>query len=385
MKKYYESNSVKYIGVNDREIDLFESQYIVPEGMAYNSYVILDDKIAVMDTVDAVKTDEWLEKLAKELNGKTPDYLVCLHTEPDHSGSIGALIEAYPDIKVVGNAKTFTILGQFLDIYLDDRKVVVKEGDVLDLGTHKIQFIMAPMVHWPEVMFGFEQSEGLLFAADAFGKFGALDADEDWDCEARRYYFNIVGKYGVQVQSVLKKAAALDIKAILSLHGPALQGDLSHYLKQYDTWSSYKPEDEGVLVAHASIHGNTAEAATILAEKLAAKGVKVAVTDLTRDDLAEAVEDAFRYDRLVLAAASYDGGVFLPMENFLVKLKSKNFQNRKVAILENGSWAPSAAKTIKGYLEKFKNIDLVENVVTIKSSVKEEDLDKIDQLVAELV
>ena len=385
MKKYYESDSVKYIGVDDREIDLFESQYIVPEGMAYNSYVILDDKIAVMDTVDAVKTDEWLEKLAKELNGKTPDYLVCLHTEPDHSGSIGALIEAYPDIKVVGNAKTFTILGQFLDIYLEDRKVVVKEGDILDLGTHKIQFIMAPMVHWPEVMFGFEQSEGLLFAADAFGKFGALDADEDWDCEARRYYFNIVGKYGVQVQSVLKKAAALDIKAILSLHGPALQGDLSHYLKQYDTWSSYKPEDEGVLVAHASIHGNTAEAATILAEKLAAKGVKVAVTDLTRDDLAEAVEDAFRYDRLVLAAASYDGGVFLPMENFLVKLKSKNFQNRKVAILENGSWAPSAAKTIKGYLEKFKNIDLVENVVTIKSSVKEEDLDKIDQLVSELV
>lgn len=385
MKKYYESEGIKYIGVNDRDIDLFESQYIVPEGMAYNSYVILDEKIAVMDSVDATKTEEWLENLEGKLAGKTPDYLVCLHTEPDHSGSIGALFEKYPEIKVVGNVKTFNILGQFLDLDLEDKKVVVKEGDVLDLGEHKIQFIFAPMIHWPEVMFGYEQSEKVLFAADAFGKFGALDADEDWDCEARRYYFNIVGKYGMQVQTVLKKAAALDIKAICSLHGPALQGDLSHYLKQYNTWSSYEPEDKGVLIAYASIHGNTAEAAKVLAEKLEAKGEKVAITDLTRDDMAEAVEDAFRYDRLILAASSYDGGVFPPMEYFLIKLKAKNYQKRKVAIMENGSWAPSAAKTIKGYIEQLKNIELVEPVITIKSSATEENYAQMDQLIDALV
>ena len=385
MKNYYESDGIKYIGVNDRDIDLFESQYVVPEGMAYNSYVILDEKVAVMDTVDACKTEEWLANLEEKLAGKTPDYLVCLHTEPDHSGSIGALVEKYPEMQIVGNAKTFNILGQFLDLDFEGKKVVVKEGDVLELGEHKIQFILAPMVHWPEVMFGYEQSEKVLFAADAFGKFGALDVDEDWDCEARRYYFNIVGKYGMQVQSVLKKAASLDIKAICSLHGPALQGDLSHYLKQYNTWSSYEPEDKGVLIAYASVHGNTAKAAKVLAEKLEAKGEKVAMADLTRDDMAEAIEDAFRYDRMILAASSYDGGVFPPMEYFLIKLKAKNFQKRKVAIMENGSWAPSAAKTIKGYLEQLKNIDLVEPVITIKSSATDANYAQMDELVDALV
>lgn len=385
MVKYYESDSIKYIGVNDRDIDLFEGQYIVPEGMAYNSYVILDEKIAVMDTVDGSKSDEWLGNLEEKLAGKKPELLVCLHTEPDHAGSIVSLLEKYPDIKIVGNAKTFNILGQFLNTNLDDRKVVVKEGDVLDLGAHKLRFVMAPMVHWPEVMFAYEETEKILFAADAFGKFGATDADEDWDCEARRYYFNIVGKYGMQVQAVLKKAAALDIKTICSLHGPALTGDLSHYLNKYDIWSKYEPEDEGVMIAYASIHGNTAEAAKLLAEKLEAKGVKVAMADLARDDMAEAVEDAFRYDRLVLAASSYDGGVFLPMEFFLIKLKAKNFQKRKVAIMENGSWAPSAAKTIKGYLEQLKNIDLVEPTITIKSAMDEGNIAQMDELVNALV
>lgn len=385
MIKYYESEGIKYIGVNDRDIDLFEGQYVVPEGMAYNSYVILDEKIAIMDTVDGSKTEEWLANLEEKLAGKTPEILVCLHTEPDHSGSIGALLDKYPELKVVGNVKTFNILGQFLNKDLDDRKILVKEGDVLDLGEHKIHFVMAPMVHWPEVMFGYEETEKILFAADAFGKFGALDADEDWDCEARRYYFNIVGKYGVQVQAVLKKAATLDIKTICSLHGPTLTGDLSHYLKQYDTWSKYEAEDEGVMIAYASIHGNTAKAAKLLAEKLEAKGVKVAMADLARDDMAEAVEDAFRYDRLVLAASSYDGGVFPPMEFFLVKLKAKNFQNRKVAIMENGSWAPSAAKTIKGYLEQLKKLELVEPTITIKSAMNEANIAQMDELVNALV
>ena len=385
MIKYYESDSIKYIGVNDRDIDLFEGQYVVPEGMAYNSYVILDEKIAIMDTVDGSKTEEWLANLEEKLAGKTPEILVCLHTEPDHAGSIGGLLDKYPEIKVVGNAKTFNILAQFLNTNLDDRKIVVKEGDVLDLGEHKIHFVMAPMVHWPEVMFGYEETEKILFAADAFGKFGATDADEDWDCEARRYYFNIVGKYGVQVQAVLKKAAGLDIKTICSLHGPTLTGDLSHYINLYDTWSKYEAEDEGVMIAYASIHGNTAKAAKLLAEKLEAKGVKVAMADLARDDMAEAVEDAFRYDRLVLAASSYDGGVFPPMEFFLVKLKAKNFQNRKVAIMENGSWAPSAAKTIKGYLEQLKKLEIVEPTITIKSAMNDENIAKMDELVEALV
>ena len=385
MIKYYESDGIKYIGVNDRDIDLFEGQYVVPEGMAYNSYVILDEKVAIMDTVDGSKTEEWLGNLEEKLAGRKPEILVCLHTEPDHAGSIGALLEKYPDIKIVGNVKTFNILCQFLNTNLDDRKILVKEGDVLDLGEHKIHFVMAPMVHWPEVMFGYEETEKILFAADAFGKFGALDADEDWDCEARRYYFNIVGKYGVQVQAVLKKAAGLDIKTICSLHGPTLTGDLSHYLKQYDTWSKYEPEDEGVMIAYASIHGNTAKAAKLLAEKLEAKGVKVAMADLARDDMAEAVEDAFRYDRLVLAASSYDGGVFPPMEFFLVKLKAKNYQNRKIAIMENGSWAPSAAKTIKCYLEQLKKIDLVEPTITIKSAMSDENIAQMDELVNALV
>lgn len=386
MNNYYSSDSIRYIGVDDREIDLFEGQYKVPEGVSYNSYVILDEKIAVMDSVDTVKTEEWMANLKAVLDGKTPDYIVCLHTEPDHGGSIGAFLEEYPEAEVVGNAKTFTFLGQFLDVDLEGRKIQVAEGDTLELGEHSLTFVMAPMVHWPEVMVAYESAEKVLFSADGFGKFGALDADEDWDCEARRYYFNIVGKYGMQVQALLKKAAALDIKAICPLHGPALQGDLSHYLERYDTWSSYRPEEPGILVAYASIHGNTAEAAEVLAEKLRAAGAeKVVLADLSRDDMAEAVEDAFRYDRLVVAASSYDAGLFPPMEMFLIKLKAKAYQNRKVAVIENGSWAPSAAKCMKAYLEQMKNIEILEPVVSIRSRLTAEKEAELDILVENLV
>lgn len=376
------SDSVIYIGVDDKTIDLFESQYVVPNGVSYNSYVILDEKTAVMDTVDARASEEWLENLEKALDGRAVDYLVVQHMEPDHAGNIKKLAEKYPEMKIVGNAKTFPMMKQFFDIdNIDERSVVVKEGDTLSLGKHTLQFIMAPMVHWPEVMVTYEQSEKLLFSADGFGKFGALDTDEDWACEARRYYFNIVGKYGVQVQTLLKKASALDIAMILPLHGPILKENLGYYLDLYNTWSSYKPESKGVLVAYASIHGNTAKAAERFAEMLKANGVeKVVVSDLSRSDMAEVIEDAFRYDRMVIMAASYDAGVFPVMEDFLMHLKSKAYQNRKVGIVENGTWAPTAARVMKSYVENFKNVTLAEPVVTIRSALNETSEKALEEL-----
>ncbi|MFI3171337.1 MAG: FprA family A-type flavoprotein [Eubacteriales bacterium] len=386
MKDITITESIKYVGVNDREIDLFESQYIVPEGVAYNSYIIVDEKIAIMDTVDECKADEWLENVERELAERVPDYLICLHMEPDHAGSAKTLIEKYPEMIVVGNAKTFTMIGQFFSIDLENRRKIVKEGDTLSLGKHELQFIMAPMIHWPEVMVAYESTEKVLFSADAFGKFGALDANEDWTCEARRYYFNIVGKYGMQVQALLKKASALDIQIICPLHGPILTENISYYVEKYNTWSSYEPEDKGIFIAYASIHGNTGKAAHAFKALLEEKtGDKVSIADLSRDDMAEAVEDAFRYDRVVLVAASYDGGVFPCMEDFLHHLKSKNYQKRTIGIIENGSWAPSAARTIKGIVETMKNITLCDTVVTIKSVMKESDLDAMIQLADELV
>lgn len=375
------SDAVLYIGVDDREIDLFESQYDVPNGVSYNSYIIIDEKIAVMDTADMRVSEKWFANLEKALAGKTPDYLVISHLEPDHAGNIKLAAEKYPEMKLVLNAKSAAMLPQFFDIDVADRSVIVKEGDELSLGSHTLQFFMAPMVHWPEVMVEYEKTEKILFSADGFGKFGALDTDEDWACEARRYYFNIVGKYGAQVQVLLKKASALDIKTICPLHGPILSENLEYYIGKYATWSSYEPEDEGVLVAYASIHGNTAAAAKKMKEILESKGAKkVAITDLARDDMAEAVEDAFRYNALVLAASSYDAGVFPCMEEFLHHLKAKNYQKRTVGIIENGSWAPSAAKTMKGILEGMKNITLTEPVVTIKSTMKDSDIPKMEEL-----
>lgn len=381
------SDSVIYIGADDHDIDLFESQYVVPNGVSYNSYVIIDEKIAVMDTADPRVTDVWFDNLEKALGGRKPDYLVVQHMEPDHAGNIKKLAEKYPEMKIVGNAKTFPMMKQFFNIDgLDDRSVVVKEGDTLSLGSHTLQFVMAPMVHWPEVMVTYEQSEKLLFSADGFGKFGALDVEEDWACEARRYYFNIVGKYGAQVQALLKKAATLDIQTICPLHGPILKENLGYYIGKYMTWSSYEPEDDGVLVAYASIHGNTKKAAEKMKEILEAKGAKkVAITDLSRDDMAEAIEDAFRYDKLVLAAASYDASVFPCMETFLNKLTNKNYQNRKIAIIENGSWAPTAARVMKSYVEKMKKITLCEKTVTIKSAMKDADVTAMEELADELL
>lgn len=373
MKDIVISDAVKYIGADDKDLDLFESQYIVPNGVSYNSYVILDEKIAVMDTIDTRKTDEWKENLERVLDGRTPDYLVVSHLEPDHAGSIKEFADKYPEAKIVASAKAIAMLPQFFEIAdLADRAVAVKEGEELSLGSHTLQFFMAPMVHWPEVMVEYEKSEKILFSADGFGKFGALDADEDWTCEARRYYFNIVGKYGAQVQALLKKAAALDIKMILPLHGPILKEDLGYYLGLYNTWSSYQPESKGVFVAYASIHGNTAKAAEKLGEMLKEKGAKkVVISDLSRSDMAENIEDAFRYDRIVLMASSYDGGVFPVMEDFLMHLKSKNYQNRKIGLVENGSWAPTAARVMKGYVENFKNVTIAEPVVTIRSTLNE--------------
>lgn len=381
------SKNIIYIGVDDKTIDLFESQYTVPNGVSYNSYVILDDKIAIMDTVDSRKTDEWLDNLEKVLNGKIPSYLVISHMEPDHTGSIKAVIAKYPELKLISNAKTFPMLNQFYpDIDTESRKIVVAEGATIELGTHTLKFLMAPMVHWPEVMVSYEQSEKVLFSADGFGKFGTLDTDEDWACEARRYYFNIVGKYGAQVQALLKKVGVLDIETICPLHGPILKENLGYYINLYDTWSSYKPEDKGIFIAYASIHGNTAKAAYELAEMLKAKGTeKVSVADLSRDDMAEAVEDAFRYDRLVLAAASYDGGVFPPMEDFLHHLKSKMYQNRTIAVVENGTWGPTAARAMKSIIESFKNINLIENTVTIKSALNDASRAALEKLADELI
>lgn len=379
------SDSVKYIGADDKDLDLFESQYIVPNGVSYNSYVILDDKIAVMDTIDERKTDEWFANLEKELGGKTPDYLVISHLEPDHSANIKKFTEKYPSAALVGTAKTFAMLPQFFDIDASVEKITVKEGDCLSLGSHELTFIMAPMVHWPEVMLEYEKTEKILFSADAFGKFGALDTDEDWACEARRYYFNIVGKYGGPVQTLLKKAANLEIKTICPLHGPILTENLEYYINLYNTWSSYQPEKDGVFIACASVYGNTKNAALKLKEILEEKGVKVSFSDITRDDMAEAVEDAFKYSKIVLAASSYDGGVFPPMEELLCHLKAKAFQNRKIGIIENGSWAPSAARTIKATLESMKNISVCENTVTVKSAFKESDVPALEALAQEIV
>lgn len=386
MKDTTVTDNILYIGADDKDLDLFESQYIIPNGVSYNSYVIMDEKIAVMDTVDARRAEEWLDNLDKALAGKTPDYLVVSHMEPDHAANIQKLAEKYPEMKVVGNAKTFPMIGQFFDMDLSERSVVVKEGDTLSLGKHELQFFMAPMVHWPEVMVAYEKTEKILFSADGFGKFGSLDAEEDWACEARRYYFNIVGKYGVQVQALLKKAATLDIAMICPLHGPILKENLGYYIGKYDTWSKYEPEDDGVLVAYASIHGNTRKAAEKMKEILEAKGAaKVAITDLSRDDMAEAVEDAFRYDKVVLAAATYDGGVFPCMEDFLHHLKSKNYQKRKIALIENGSWGPMAAKTMKGILEGMKELTICEKTVTIKSAMKQENVAQMEELAEELL
>lgn len=387
MSDTYISDSIKYIGADDTTLDLFENQYIVPNGVSYNSYIIMDEKIAVMDTVDQRKTDEWFDNLNKALDGKTPDYLVVSHLEPDHAANIQNFVEKYPTAKLVLSMKAKAMMPQFFELdNLDDICITVKEGDTLELGEHKLTFIMAPMVHWPEVMVEYEEKEKILFSADGFGKFGALSADEDWACEARRYYFNIVGKYGAPVQTLLKKAANLDIKTICPLHGPILKENLGYYIDKYNTWSSYQPEDEGVLVAYASIHGNTEKAAKLIAKTLEEKGApKVAITDLTRDDMAEAIEDAFRYSKLIIAASSYDGGVFPPMEDFLNRLSHKAYQNRTVGLVENGSWAPCAARAMKGFVENMKNITICDNTVTIKSTLKDADMDSVSALVDEIL
>lgn len=380
------TDTIKYVGVNDHQVDLFEGQYAVPNGMAYNSYVILDEKVAVMDTVDANFKHEWLDNLEQVLNGRKPDYLIVQHMEPDHAANVANFLEVYPGTTVVANAKTFVMIKNFFGLDLEGQKLEVENGSTLSLGNHNLTFVFAPMVHWPEVMVTYDSTDKVLFSADGFGKFGALDADEDWTCEARRYYFNIVGKYGAQVQALLKKAATLDIQTICPLHGPILKENLGYYIGKYMTWSSYEPEDDGVLVAYASIHGNTKKAAEKMKEILEAKGAKkVAITDLSRDDMAEAIEDAFRYDKLVLAAASYDASVFPCMETFLNKLTNKNYQNRKIAIIENGSWAPTAARVMKGYVEKMKKITLCEKTVTIKSTMKDADVTAMEELADELL
>ncbi len=379
------TDTIIYAGVNDRTIDLFESQYVVPNGIAYNSYVILDDKITVMDTVDRRATDEWFKNVEDILDGKAPDYLVVSHLEPDHAANIARFAEKYPNVRIVGNAKTFAMLPQFFEGDFTDRQIVVKEGDELNTGEHTLSFYMAPMVHWPEVMVTYDSKDKVLFSADGFGKFGTLDTDEAWDCEARRYYFNIVGKYGVQVQALLKKTSALDIEIICPLHGPVLKENLGHYIGKYDTWSKYEPENKGITVAYASIHGNTAEAAKKLAEILTEMGEeKVSLFDLSRDDMAEAIEDAFRYDGIVFASATYDGGLFPCMESYLAHLKSKGYRNRTAAIMENGSWAATAAKQIRAELEAMKNITVIDKTVTIKSVMKDADIDAMHEMAAEL-
>jgi flavorubredoxin len=380
------TNAIKYIGVDDKTIDLFESQYAVSNGVSYNSYLIEDEKIVVMDTVDKRKQNEWLCNLEKELNGKKIDYLVISHLEPDHSACINTLIEKYPTMKLVGNAMTFKMLPQFFDVDVTDRQVVVKEGDTLNIGKHTLQFFMAPMVHWPEVMVTYEQTEKVLFTADGFGKFGTLDVEEDWSCEARRYYFNIVGKYGIQVQTLLKKVSTLDIKIICPLHGPILKENLEYYINKYDIWSSYKPEDEGILIAYNSIHGNTANAIKILEQILIEEGEKkVIVSDLARKDMAEVVENAFHYDKMIVASPTYDAGLFPFMEKFLRSLKHKNYQNRTVGIIENGSWAPSAAKNMKELLEQMKEITIVEPIIHIKTTMSKENEQEMRILAKEIL
>lgn len=385
MNQTYISDSILYIGVNDKTLDLFESQYAVPNGVSYNSFVIMDEKNVVLDTVDTRAGDQWFANLEQALAGEPVDYLVVSHMEPDHGANIKRLMDLHPETKVVGNAKTFSMISQFFDADLTDRKVLVKEGDTLNIGEHTLQFFMAPMVHWPEVMVTYEQSEKVLFSADGFGKFGATDVDEEWTEEAARYYLNIVGKYGPQVQALLKKAAALEIEVICPLHGPVLRDNLNYYIEKYQTWSSYQPEEKGVLVAYASIHGNTAKAAMQQAELLKARGVEqVELIDLSRCDMSVAVRKAFYYDRLVLAAATYDGGVFPCMEEFLHHLKSKNYQKRVVGLMENGSWAPLAAKAMRGILETMKELTVAEPVVTIKSTVNDDSMATMEELAAAL-
>ena len=377
------TDTIRYIGVDDLDIDLFESQYVVPEGMSYNSYVILDERIAVMDTVDARKGEEWKANLTAVLDGRQPDYLVVHHMEPDHASLIAEAVNTYPAMKVVLSAAAAKMLPNFFEgTDFEGRVLSVKEGDSLSLGTHILQFIAAPMVHWPEVIMSYEQTEKVLFAADGFGKFGALcNETDDWACEARRYYFNICGKYGAQVQAVLQKAATLDIRTICPLHGPVLSGDLTPYLSLYDTWSRYEPESEGVLVAYASIHGGTAAAAREFAEMLRARGAeKVVLSDLSRSDMAEVIEDAFRYPRLVLAASSYDAGVFPVMHDFLHHLQIKNYQKRRIGLIENGSWAPCAARAMRTLIEPMKEITLVEPTVTIRSRMKQTDIPAMEAL-----
>ncbi len=386
MQNLFISEDIKYIGVDDKTLDLFEGQYIIPNGVSYNSYLIIDEKIAVMDTADSRAVDQWLQNLEKALDGKQPDYLVVSHMEPDHGAGVKLFAEKYPDSKLVGNAKTFTMMSQFFNMELTDRTITVKEGDKLELGKHTLTFVMAPMVHWPEVMVCYESTDKVLFSADAFGKFGALDTNEDWTCEARRYYINIVGKYGAQVQALLKKASNLDIKTICPLHGPILNENLEYYINKYDIWSSYKPENKGIMIAYASMHGNTAQAVKELKAKLEELNApKVAIADLARDDMAEAIEDSFRYDRLVVASPTYDGALFPIMEDFLYHLKMKNYQNRKVAIIENGSWAPMAGKKMKEHFEGMKNITLCDTVVTIKSTLNDTSREQINKLADELM
>lgn len=380
MSKIIISEAMKYIGCDDHEIDLFESQYEVPNGVSYNSYLIVDEKIAIMDTVDARVEEEWFANLEEALEGRQPDYLVVSHLEPDHASNIQKVVEKYSNIKLVGNAKTFAMLPQFFDMDIEGKMLLVKEGDQLELGKHTLTFIMAPMVHWPEVMMEYESTEKILFSADGFGKFGALDTDEPWDCEARRYYMNIVGKYGASVQALLKKAATLDIHMICPLHGPILKDNLGHYIEKYNIWSSYKPENEGVTIAYASIHGNTAKAVKEFAQMLENKGVKVSLFDLARDDGAEAIEDAFRYDRLVIASPTYDGSLFPCVEDFLYHLKIKNYQNRKIGIIENGSWGPMAGKLITEYVQGFKNCEIAAPVVTIKSTLNADSKKALEEL-----
>ena len=374
------SKDIRYVGVNDHAIDLFEGQYVVPNGMAYNSYVIMDEKIAVMDSVEQRFADVWLENIDAALEGRTPDYLVVQHMEPDHSSSIATFLQQYPGAQVVSSAKAFTIMKQFYGSDFADRRIVVAGGSTLKLGGHELSFITAPMVHWPEVIMTYDAAAKTLFSADAFGKFGALDVEEDWACEARRYYFGIVGKYGAQVQVLLKKAAALEIEAICPLHGPVLCENVADYVALYDTWSAYRPETSGVAIAYASMYGNTKAAVLLLADKLRAKGVKVSVTDLARDDMAEAVEDAFRYDRLVLAAPTYNAGVFPVMRTFIHHLTERNYQNRTVGLIENGSWAPMAAKTMRGLLEGCKNVTILDAQVKLLSALNDESRAQVEQL-----
>ena len=380
------TNDVKYIGVNDHDIDLFEGQYMVEDGMAYNSYVILDEKIAVMDSVESRFGDEWISNIRSVIGDRKPDYLVISHMEPDHSSNIERFAKEFPEASIVGNAKTFAFMDQFYSIDSNINRVVVKDKETLSLGKHELTFIFAPMVHWPEVMVSYDSADKVLFSADAFGKFGALDVDQPWDCEARRYYIGIVGKYGMQVQKLLKAAAELDIQAICPLHGPVLTENLEHYVGQYNTWSSYQPENRGVLVAYTSVYGHTKEAAELLAAKLEEKGCeKVAIADLARDDMAECVEDAFRYDRLVLASTTYNGDIFPYMNTFIENLLERNYQNRKIGFVENGTWAPAAKRIMQAKFEKSKNITFFENSVTLKSALNDESKAAIEAMAEEIV